>query len=1793
MASALYNAMIAAEEEDKKKAAPKSGRAKAAAAAEAKDPGNTNAKFSKTPDKKPLTGEASKLLGGEKSTLMRGESTPFMSDSLRGQGSSLLSGQQSPLLGGESTQLSTPLLGGQSSPLANVYGPRSAQPRMQGQSSNYPLTYDMVESIVGPLSPGMRTRLGEPGMVRGQAGTRGEGVEFRKPATLTPEEEAEAQRTQSQADLYTKDFTQWEKERLRRESQPSVQLTGNMQRPIPLGPRPNAADYVGQGKTGTPSDPAAVAPAPVKASGMFGKFLTKPDSATDPNARTQNIETRTADALPRADVQAPTDVIGQKTNINADDFIGGIAGKEVSIINSAKKFENNIVAGISPARAAKLILQSTDYDESNPFHAALRVFDQVASGPDKKRAEVAKQGMVALTDYFTRGASGKSGHNETTLRSAVEYLNLSTMPGMTESNARNSFDELLPVMTEEGSRLRQFFGSSTQQQATRTAIKTASMAGIVTTALNNVAQNVINRMPSGEAPAMKSARDRALRVLAPLTTANPGEPAIRWMDSDPLRSNLANDLLFETQRLMGGDSIASIKNLQDQIENGRIARTFGGQFDVRSTLTQITQPNYAGREAEYLRDMDLADQAEASGDKVKAAKLAAPYHTTAALQMMYGTDEVEGYESGRAIGVSSGLGGNLKLRDAKLRRQEVIGEITRNQEPLKTNLTPVQMLGTVFAQNGADKTLLKFGLPFFGGTVQFGGMNENAGYIRSYDIPNHPGMKLTLNVAEGKRAINPITGAVMGAESLDASNNKDIQKILNQLAESRDPAAMLERSVIKSTLGPTAEKYEFGIIEASKDKVGASDDFAKLMGGYRSYSTAGDQGKFSADVTADMQSMFKLPIGSDGMPYIDDNSQQLYDMAVRVKTSLDESLRNYEEKDGKYVFSGKENKRELPLVLSQEQYDSLRATQQQFTSMVRGADAIRESLGVTGGAVGFRVQNGVPIYSQPLAVTGDNRFKQVSTFLDAWVNKKSGAPDFTKLFEGIDIQQGAKFSKTVMMYDVDQDGQPIIDKRHLRSYEVNADGTVNVRQFRLTDAKAAGGVESGDKKVTGGFKEFAADEVAKRLRGSNFKEGYTEVTAEGGTPRTVSVPANDVAVTTGVSTEKSKAASSGRYGLSGTYLYQTFMATHRQINSGLKLDGAAESFARSILGTNDKDVIDNLKEQGITPDQLKTITTNLNRTQGAQLQMWLQVSDPAKFTPVGRAAGTMNATSDPRRTSDSVSDSAIRSDERTARRSISDIVVTRNANVWDSVTGSALKMYEDEGQSKNSQAEQVDRITKKVLENAVVDPELDAVFRKNVKAYVTSLVYNDEVSRAPGFEFIGDLQDFADETAKTNVEEGNYSTTKRTGAGVTIADGRGTAADRRQRVVRGFLPAVQTSLDLINFNENSQAIKSIKLGGKQSGELALVDTLRTKYLNETDGAAKRTLFTQLYKAVQKLEAAGYAMPDNETAEFRAPIGQQGASVAAARSNRTPAQLAADERKRKVINAALAKRAGTTPPPDDAPVKRTVKLSAVDTKGKPIDVLLDVDPEEVKSGLRRVYRKVNGEWVPVMSGGKPKMIPAVVQPEEVVDPTVPKDLTVDTKVRTGANIRRTALPAGLTLIVRTSKSGKANGPVFNQAFIGQVVQDVMGQVPEGTDPKLAMENIFRTIARKNGRKPEDWKSFFKESGLSIVVPANASEFKAKAGDAHNLDALKKEYIKQGGTEEKWNSLKPGADSVTREVVRMFKQQSTPTKPASLPAPKSGTKGKSGKGPIVGATAFTLLNLLGDQIKRNEQNATGKK
>ena len=1789
MASALYNAMIAAEEEDKKKAAPQSGRKKAAAA-EAKKVGNPDAKFTRTPDKKPLTGEASTLLGGEKSRLMGGESTPFMSDSLRGQGSSLLSGQQSPLLGGESTQLSTPLLGGQSSPVTNVYGPRSAQPRMQGQKSNYPLTYDMVESIVGPLSPGMRTRLGEPGMVRGEAGTRAEGVEFRKPATLTPEEEAEAQRTQGQADLYTKDFTQWEKERLRREAQPNVQLTGGMQRPVPLGARPDAKDYVGEGKVGTPSDPTAVAPQPVKASGMFGKFLAKPDSAQDPNARVQGIETRTADSLPKADVQAPTDVIGQKVSLNGDDFVNSIAGKEVAVINSAKQFENNIVAGVSPARAAKLILQSKDYDETNPFHAALRIFDQVASGPDKKRAEVAKQGIVALTDYFTRGASGKSGHNELTLRSAVEYLNLSTMPGMTEANARNSFDELLPVMTEEDSRLKQFFGSSTQQQATRTAIKTESMASVVTTSLNKVAQRVISEMPSSSGPAAASARNRATRVLAPLTTPNPGEAAIRWMDSDPLRSNLANDLLFETQRLMGGESIASIKNLQDQIENGRVARTFGGQFDVKSTLSQITQPNYAGREQDYVTDMDLADQAEAAGDKVKAAKLAAPYHTTAALQMMYGTDEIEGYESGRAIGVSTGLGGKLKLRDARVKRQEVIGEITRNQEPPKTTLSPVQMLGTVFAQNGADKSLLRFGLPFFGGTVQFGGMNENAGYIRSYDIPNHPGMRLTLNVPEGKRQINPITGAVMGSESLDASNNKDIQKILTQLSQSQDPAKMLERSIIKSTLGPTADKYEFGIVEASKDKVGASDDYAKLMGGYRSFNSSADQGKFASDVTSDMQSMFKLPIGSDGMPYIDDNSEQLYNMAVRVKTSLDNSLSNYQEQDGKYVFSGKENKRELPLVLTKEQYDSLRATQQQFTSMVRGADAIRESLGVTGGTVGFRMQNGVPVYSQPLAVTGDNRFKQVSTFLDAWVNKRSGAPDFNRLFEGIDIQEGAKFAKTVMMYDVDQDGNPIIDKRHLRSYDVNPDGTVNVRQFRLTDPKAAKPVQSGDKPVSGNFRDFAADAVAQRLRGSNFKEGYTEVTAEGGSPRTVPMPANDVAVTTGISTEKSKAASSGRYGLSGTYLYQTFMATHRQINAGLKLDGAAESFARTILGTTDQGVIDGLKAQGITPDQLKTVTTNLNRTQGAQLQMWLQVSDPAKFTPVGRAAGTMNATSDPRRTSDSVSEGAIKSDERTARRSISDIVVTRNANVWDSVTGSALKMYETEGQSQTSQAEQVDRITKKVLETAVVDPELDAVFRKNVKAYVTSLVYNDEISRTPGFDFISDLQDFADETAKSNVDEGNYTTTRRAGATVSIADGRGTAADRRTRVARGFIPAVQASLDIINFNENSEAIKSIKLGGKQSGELALVDTLRTKYLAETNNTAKRAIFTQLYKAVQKLEAAGYTMPDGETSEFRAPIGQQGASVAAARSNRTPAQLAADER--KAINAALAKRVGATPPPDDAPAKRTVKLSAVDSKGKPIDVLLDVDIDEAESKKRRVYKQVNGEWVPVMVGGKPKMIAPVIQPEDVVDPTVPK-LTTDTKIRGGVNIRRTALPGGLVLLATSSKSGTDKGTVYNQALIGQVVQDVVSQLPKDTDPKVAMEQIFRLVAKNAGRDEKEWKSFFKEVGLSVVIPSNTDQFKAKGGDAHNLDALKKLYMQQGGTEERWQGLKPYADSVTSAALSILKPKTTTPRTPRTPLLGVGNNKKSGKGPTTGMTALSLIGVLTDQMKRNKENAAAKK
>ena len=1791
MASALYNAMIAAEEEDKKKAAPQSGRKKAAAV-EAKKVGNPDAKFTRTPDKKPLTGEASTLLGGEKSRLMGGESTPFMSDSLRGQGSSLLSGQQSPLLGGESTQLSTPLLGGQSSPVTNVYGPRSAQPRMQGQKSNYPLTYDMVESIVGPLSPGMRTRLGEPGMVRGEAGTRAEGVEFRKPATLTPEEEAEAQRTQGQADLYTKDFTQWEKERLRREAQPNVQLTGGMQRPVPLGARPDAKDYVGEGKVGTPSDPTAVAPQPVKASGMFGKFLAKPDSAQDPNARVQGIETRTADSLPKADVQAPTDVIGQKVSLNGDDFVNSIAGKEVAVINSAKQFENNIVAGVSPARAAKLILQSKDYDETNPFHAALRIFDQVASGPDKKRAEVAKQGIVALTDYFTRGASGKSGHNELTLRSAVEYLNLSTMPGMTEANARNSFDELLPVMTEEDSRLKQFFGSSTQQQATRTAIKTESMASVVTTSLNKVAQRVISEMPSSSGPAAASARNRATRVLAPLTTPNPGEAAIRWMDSDPLRSNLANDLLFETQRLMGGESIASIKNLQDQIENGRVARTFGGQFDVKSTLSQITQPNYAGREQDYVTDMDLADQAEAAGDKVKAAKLAAPYHTTAALQMMYGTDEIEGYESGRAIGVSTGLGGKLKLRDARVKRQEVIGEITRNQEPPKTTLSPVQMLGTVFAQNGADKSLLRFGLPFFGGTIQFGGMNENAGYIRSYDIPNHPGMRLTLNVPEGKRQINPITGAVMGSESLDASNNKDIQKILTQLSQSQDPAAMLERSIIKSTLGPTADKYEFGIVEASKDKVGASDDYAKMMGGYRSFNSSADQGKFASDVTSDMQSMFKLPIGSDGMPYIDDNSEQLYNMAVRVKTSLDNSLSNYQEQDGKYVFSGKENKRELPLVLTKEQYDSLRATQQQFTSMVRGADAIRESLGVTGGTVGFRMQNGVPVYSQPLAVTGDNRFKQVSTFLDAWVNKRSGAPDFNRLFEGIDIQEGAKFAKTVMMYDVDQDGNPIIDKRHLRSYDVNPDGTVNVRQFRLTDPKAAKPVQSGDKPVSGNFRDFAADAVAQRLRGSNFKEGYTEVTAEGGSPRTVPMPANDVAVTTGISTEKSKAASSGRYGLSGTYLYQTFMATHRQINAGLKLDGAAESFARTILGTTDQGVIDGLKAQGITPDQLKTVTTNLNRTQGAQLQMWLQVSDPAKFTPVGRAAGTMNATSDPRRTSDSVSEGAIKSDERTARRSISDIVVTRNANVWDSVTGSALKMYETEGQSQTSQAEQVDRITKKVLETAVVDPELDAVFRKNVKAYVTSLVYNDEISRTPGFDFISDLQDFADETAKSNVDEGNYTTTRRAGATVSIADGRGTAADRRTRVARGFIPAVQASLDIINFNENSEAIKSIKLGGKQSGELALVDTLRTKYLAETDNTAKRAIFTQLYKAVQKLEAAGYTMPDGETSEFRAPIGQQGASVAAARSNRTPAQLAADERKRKAINAALARRVGATPPPDDAPAKRTVKLSAVDSKGKPIDVLLDVDMDEAESGKRRVYKQVNGEWVPVMVGGKPKMIAPVVQPEDVVDPTVPK-LTTDTKIRGGVNIRRTALPGGLVLLATSSKSGTDKGTVYNQALIGQVVQDVVSQLPKDTDPKIAMEQIFRLVAKNAGRDEKEWKSFFKEVGLSVVIPTNTDQFKAKGGDAHDLDALKKLYMQRGGTEERWQGLKPYADSVTSAALSILKPKTTAPRTPRTPLLGGGDNKKSGKGPTTTMTAVSLLGLITDQMKRNKENAAAKK
>jgi hypothetical protein len=1165
-------------------------------------------------------------------------------------------------------------------------------------------------------------------------------------------------------------------------------------------------------------------------------------------------------------------------DLDSESLLSSFQGNEIPTMTMVGKLRSAVTAGVSLPEAARRVFNgATDADRNSPMYKVLEAFNTFqGNARTEGQKRILNDGLAAVADYFDRGSKPGSKHSTETFNDAIDLFRLAGDPDYRPQDVYEVSPALMDAMSsDENSIFATKFGSQKDRsERTQTRRFDAVYTGI-NKSVSGVAKKVLTNMSRGNAPAFVTARDIATSVLGPLAMPQPeGVSSVDWTESNTVRRNIVDSIYMDVADMYERRNMGKAFSFNEAMGNDIVARRFGGQFDIAATLRQITEPNFSGREADYVKDMSAAGIDQNNGNNVSAAKKASPYYTTEALRMMYGDTGIEGYDSGRVVGVSTGAGSELVSNMRASEQRMIEADIKRDVKPLRTNMTPHQLLGALFAEQGVPSSLFSFATPRLATTMPLTSGEAPSGKTTNFRLQNHPDSTLQVTSKSG----SPI--------SFD--DRKYILKMQSLLEGAENPASLMKQLQTDPRFKELSKRNTFTLGQTKNVDV-VQDAFGDMGRGARVVSGSKASLETMADVVNDLKQLMRIPEDENGVLYVDKAGAEMYDTAKAMQTRLKTNLDMYEKRGDEYVLTSSKASADFPSILTPDQYTGLRGALGQLNSLISSADDIRAQVGGVGVSTGFQLKgDGTPDFMRPRQVTGSARLDQTLDMLDHW---SSGGSDlnFKKLFSGINLVEGARQSarSTVQLMPVDVNGRTINDKNLIKSYDVDPKtGTANVQQYQLKDGR------------------------------------YVPVLGEDGKPKTVKVRTNQQTERVGVSTVATQGASQGKYGLPANYVVSSFNQLHAELNKAFReFPESAESFAKYVLFTGNDDVIEQIKQTGITPQELQRVVTDMSRRQGSALHSILEIARGRDFKPDSRAPGTMNGTSGPRSSESRLERDVINKVDAGDRRAAEDIIIQNHKTKIQSAFATARNMYLQEGSGTDKEA-QITRIVKSVLEDrtgdADITPELRPAFEQAVKDQVTSLVYDDKNNNRARMSFMDAVYGYAGDVVAEQAEAGNVKSAPNVrGAGVDLGEGKGRVADRKTSKKNLVSTAITDAINLINFGADSKARKS--LVASKSTFAQGIDMAIKIYEDAKTPEAKNTALMDIVKRIATAKNNGIDMP--ATADAVASSGGRlpGFDINIAELDLSPAQKRKLDMTRKRVLLRQAKLGiKTTDNAEDAP-----------------------------------------------------------------------------------------------------------------------------------------------------------------------------------------------------------------------------------------------------------------------------------
>ena len=1106
-------------------------------------------------------------------------------------------------------------------------------------------------------------------------------------------------------------------------------------------------------------------------------------------------------------------------DLDSEKLLSSFQGNEIPTMTMVGKLRSAVTAGVSLPEAARRVFNgATDADRNSPMYKVLETFNTFqgnARTDGQKR--ILNDGLAAIADYFDRGSKPGSKHSTETFNDAIDLFKLAGDPDYRPQDVYEVSPALMEAMSsDENSIFATKFGSQKDRsERSKTRRFDAVYTGI-NKSVSGVAKKVLTGMSRGNAPAFVAARDVATSVLGPLAMQQPeGMSSVDWTESNTVRRNIVDSIYMDVADMYERRNMGKAFSFNEAMGNDIVARRFGGQFDIAATLRQITEPNFSGREAAYVKDMQAAQIDQQNNNNVSAAKKAAPYYTTQALQMMYGDTGVEGYDSGRTVGVSTGAGSDLVSNMRASEQRMIEADIKRDVKPLRTDMTPHQLLGALFAEQGVPSSLFSFATPRLATQQALTTGEAPDGKTTNFRLQNHPDSTLQVTSKSG----SPI--------SFD--DRKYILKMQSLLEGAENPSSLMKQLQTDPRFKELSKRNTFTLGRTRNLDI-VQNEFGDMSKGARVVSGSKASLETMADVVSDLKQLMRIPADENGVLYVDKAGAEMYDTAKAMQTRLKSNLDMYEKSGDEYILKSAKASADFPSVLTPDQYTGLRGALSQLNSLITSADDIRSQVGGVGVSTGFQLKgDGTPDFMRPRQVTGSARLDQTLDMLDHWSSGGSEI-NFKKLFSGINLVEGARQStrSTVQLMPVDVNGRTINDKNLIKSYDVDPKtGTANVQQFQLKEGR------------------------------------YVPVIGEDGKPKTVKVRTNQQTERVGVSTVATQGASQGKYGLPANYVVSSFNQLHSELNTAFKnFPEAVDSFAKYVLFTGDENVIKQLGETGITQQELQRVVTDMSRRQGSALHSILEISRGRDFKPDSRAPGTMNGTSGPRSSESRLERDVINKVDAGDRRAAEDIIIQNHKTKIQSAFATARNIYLQEGSGVDKES-QISRIVKSVLEDRTSDvditPELRPAFEQAVKDQVTSLVYDDKNNSRARMSFMDAVYGYAGDVVTAEAEAGNVKSAPNVrGAGVDIGEGKGRIDDRKTSKKNLVTTAITDAINLVNFGADSKARKS--LVASRSTFAQGIDMAISNFEKATTPEAKNNALMDLVKRIATAKNNGISMP---------------------------------------------------------------------------------------------------------------------------------------------------------------------------------------------------------------------------------------------------------------------------------------------------------------------------------------------